>query len=378
MARADRPLVAIFGAGRNGSTLLVRSLDASPGLWVHPVDVVYLTVWDDLARRGAVAADTRLNARTRRVRNLDGELSAATLVAELAYHWEVIEREYLPHLAEPLEPAARPAELLLDRAQYRAREFLPALLEASRRAYDRRETEPTALVFKTLETPFVADYARVFPTMRFIHIVRDPVANYSSTKRSWTLRRRYAFYHWGHDVLRTFLDARWLPHARLISTALTSEPERHRLVRYEDLCADPVRVVGELCDWLGVERPAQAGELTVLGGRRVTSMPSDPAPSQPGVEAPARVVADMAREFGYDEVVTERERELIERLARPFAGPLGYSIDRPAGRMAGLGLWLRWLPPDDWERLHVRSHLRLALELARRRAYIAGKLAARR
>lgn len=378
MALADRPLVAIFGAGRNGSTLLVRSLDASPGLWVHPVDIVYLTVWDDLARRGAVAPDTRLNARTRPVRDLDGELPAAALVEELVHHWEVIEREYLPRLAEPIEPAARPAELLLDRAAYRAREFLPALLEAGRAAYDRRETKPAALVFKTLETPFVAAYAHVFPAMRFVHIVRDPVANYSSTKRSWTHRRHYAFYHGGHDVLRTFLDARWLPHARAISTLISREPERHRLVRYEDLCAEPGRVVGELCDWLGVERPAQAEELTVLGGRRVTSMPPDPAPSQAGVEAPTRVVADMAREFGYDEVVSERERELIERLARPLAGPLGYSLDGPTGRMANLGLWLRWLPPDESERLHVRSRLRLAFELARRRAYIAGKLAARR
>ena len=35
-------LVGIFGAGRNGSTLLMRLLDGSSGLWIYPIELNYL------------------------------------------------------------------------------------------------------------------------------------------------------------------------------------------------------------------------------------------------------------------------------------------------------------------------------------------------
>ena len=35
-------LLGIFGTGRNGSTMLMRLLDGSPGIWIFPYELSYL------------------------------------------------------------------------------------------------------------------------------------------------------------------------------------------------------------------------------------------------------------------------------------------------------------------------------------------------
>ena len=82
----------------------------------------------------------------------------------------------------------------------------------------------------------------------------------------------------------------------------------------------------------------------------------------------------MASQFGYDDVVTPRERELLAAVAGPLARPLGYPLEWRDGLRARLGLAVRWLPPDATERRHIHSRLRWAWEVARRRVYVARRL----
>lgn len=372
------PLVALFGAGRNGGTLFARLLDGSPELWVHPVDVLYASVWDDLARHGRITFRTQQNATARRLRELGARLPTRLVIDQFAQHWRDIEESYVPLLADPLPEGPDPRAALEESATYTAGEFLPAFLEATRLAYDHRGGAPRALVFKSVETPYVEDYLRLFPGLRCLHLVRDPVANYASTKRSWSQGKARPFYWGGFDLLSIFLDARWLPHVRAALALVEADPDNHLFVRYEDLCADPVAVIGGVCAWLGVAPPAEPEEQTALGGRRLTAMPVHPAPSQPGVATPQHVVSDMASRFDYGQVVTPREREFIALRTAPLAQQLGYTVEGPNGWGERLRLFVRWLRPDASERLHVRRRSRWALEVIRRRLYIGSKLVARR
>jgi hypothetical protein len=212
-------------------------------------------------------------------------------------------------------------------------------------------------------------------------MVRDPVGNFASAKRTWSIHKDFAFYQFGHDQLETFLDARWLPHARLLLSLAAEQPEAHRILRYEDLKRDPAGELAAICAWLGIDPPAHPDELTVLGGRPFRRMPSNP--SQPGIEPPKRVVADMETAYAYTDVLTGRERELIAHVTAPLARALGYGTDagaQPPGRRLlppALRLWLRWLPVDASERLNSRSRLRFAVEIARRRLYLTRLLARR-
>jgi hypothetical protein len=86
------------------------------------------------------------------------------------------------------------------------------------------------------------------------------------------------------------------------------------------------------------------------------------------------VVDDMAASFSYEEVVSDRERELIRLCTGSLAGQLGYEGERPLTGLARTRLWLRWLPPDPSERLHVGSRLRYTMELAKRRLWLTRRV----
>ena len=354
-------LVAIVGTGRNGSTLLGRLLDGSPDLWMHPLDLCYLSAWDDLARTGHVSAATFQNRTTRRLRALDGALPATRLLEIYAPQWAEIERDYVNHLVEQI-PLGDPATALEERERWSAPEFLPAFLDATRMSFG-DSGEERLLAFKTIETPYVDDYARAFPQMRFVHIIRDPVTTYASLKRTRMQQKHLPFYADG-DHLRTFLEARWLPHAAAIARGVEQEPARHLLVRYEDLTADARGTIGMVCEWLGIAMPREPDRQTALGGRHLTELVSNS--SAPGVPTPEHVVADMSGRFAYDDVLTARERALVEHATALTASHFGYAKKPgPAARV-----WLSWLIPDADERLNRRSRLRWSIEVARRRMFI--------
>ena len=155
------------------------------------------------------------------------------------------------------------------------------------------------------------------------------------------LHKRKPFWFQGGDILRTQLEKRWIPHARFILDRGKRRRDSHCVVRYEELCDRPDVVVGEICHWLNVDPPADPTLQTVLGGKRMRGLPVNP--SQPDVETPARVIRDMAGKFGYEDVLTKRERDLILARTYHLARQLGY-FSEGVGLPKALNLWLRWLP----------------------------------
>jgi hypothetical protein len=368
------PLVGIFAAGRNGSTLLMRLLDGSPGLWVHPVEISYLSVFSDLARYGRIRPATAQNATRAKPLELSASVPAEKLIAAMRHHDEELRRSYLPNLVDTFAPRSDPlAELRRDPA-YRASTFLPRFIDAMRRAFGNGGAAARRWdVFKSIETPYLDEYAHVFPDMRFVHIVREPIENYASLKRTNMVSKGWPFWRHGGDELRMFLETRWIPHARTILRARESGDARHFLIRYEELTADPVDAIARLAAWLGVPPPADPTQQTVLGGREMTVLPANP--SKPGVATPQRVVRNVGEAFGYEDVVTARERDLIVQRTYPWARRLGYvASGSPRSGPERLRLLARWALPDRWELRNARDPLRLARALLARRAYICGAL----
>ena len=209
----------------------------------------------------------------------------------------------------------------------------------------------------------------MFAGMKCLHILRHPYSNYSSLKRTDMVLKQKPFWFQGGDILRLQLESRWIPHAEFTLQGLTTDPTRHYLVRYEDICDSPTRTVTDICSWLGVAPPDEPTVQTVLGGRHTKSLPINS--SLKGVETPAEVVSDMAKAYGYDDILTERERNLILLRTYELGRRLGYFSEEDAAEVpARLPLFLQWLAPDQWEYMNASSKVRLARALIQRRLYL--------
>ncbi len=352
----------------------MRLLDGSPDVWVHPIEVNYLSVFSDLLRFGRIRKMTAFNATTSKPLMLRGELNTKLLIKVFSRHIKELNENYIQNLVETFEPTGNPLHGMGLRSKFPADEFLRTFLESVRSVYDLRfSMAPKHIIFKSIETPYIEEYAKTFPEMRFIHIIRHPITNYASLKRTNMVKKGWPFWHHGGDELRMFLEKRWLPHARFITDTSATANDKHFLIRYEDLCEKPEVNIRSICQWLQISPPEDPSLQTVLGGKIMDELPS--SPSQVGVRSPERVVMDMSKKFKYDEVLTIREREFIFHRTHRLAHELGYfSKEEQYIIPEKLSLVWKWFFPDKWELKGARSIFRFAKALIERRVYIFGKI----
>lgn len=316
-------MIGVFGTGRNGSTLLARLLDGIPGAYVHAVECNFLSAIDSLYENPYVEDIVNKNATTRRLQWLCKPVLTERLLRYYAFHKSEIENDILAQMeAGEVALGEPPFAGLAARPQWKAQEFVGAFLRAFS-AWLQPETSLKLAIFKSIETPYIEDYERLFPEMRFIHIVRDPVDMWSSQKRSVVIGKSRPPWYIGLDNLTSSIAARWVPHARLI-LARRHDP-RHYVLRYEDLTADADKAMSGLFAWLGGEMPKEPTVQTLLGGRHPKKLIR--FSSQPGVETPRTVVGDMGKRHNYADLVTDRERQLIRLATWSLGRELGYGLN---------------------------------------------------
>lgn len=360
-------LIGIFGAGRNGSTLLLRLLDGIPRTFVNPLEIKLLSALDDLARSGKVKRTTSSNATTKKLSNLGKKIPAELLIDYyFPYQVEVMKRDFLSQIGDIRLNKRALLEEIKKEKFYTAGEFSEKFLWAMAKWLSEGK-EIENIIFKTIETPYVPDYQKLFPEMKFLHIIRNPIDNWSSAKRSLMRNKQKLYCHLGWDNLETMIEKRLLPHFEVILENRNSP--RHFLVKYEELIGNPLRVISGVCNFLGVEFPTEPIKQTVLGGRFVEKLYAEP--SQKGVSTPIEVKKDLSKVYRYDEVITSRERNFIVwRLFNP-AKQLGYfeNFTRPGK----INVFFQWLLPDKWEFMHAGTFKKIvksAIAFFYRRAYI--------
>lgn len=334
------PLALIFGTGRNGSTLLMRLLDGSPGLHVYPLELNWL------------------NDRERIVVPLGFDPWAGIQLRTL-------EETYLHHLPTLPDEALAPAATAGGTPEEQLYRFVEGVGNRYSNVGGNRER---TLLAKSVEVGRIDEYIALMPHARFVHLLRHPYQAYASLKRTDMVQKMQPFWYQGGDLLREFIENRWLPHAKYALAAVHRDPAHHKLATYEELVASPDRVVADLAQWLGVEPPPEPGVQTTLGGYHV-QLPYNS--SEPGVGAPLEVVADMASTYKYSDVLEQRERDWITYRAGSAARLLGYAVDERRSRAA---LALEWVLPGAWERRNAPISSRLVRALARRRLYMAKRL----
>lgn len=180
--------------------------------------------------------------------------------------------------------------------------FLPFLEAASgaKRVAERTPEHATCLAL----------IGEVYPDAHVVHITRD-----------------------GRDVVRSLLAQTWETAPRSVAEAAEewrscvdaaedagNDLRRYRRIRYEDMLADPRRVVTELYEWLGLDTTASILEEALLEAE---------VPFNVDATAPSIKVGKWRETFSAEDVST------FMRIAGPSLKRLGYDADATPGRPDG-------------------------------------------
>jgi hypothetical protein len=334
-------LIGLFGTGRNGSSLIGRLLDGLEDTYVHPVEELFLTAFDDLAHRGRLTRMVIQNCTTQPLAHLNGTLSTSLLGRYYRPSLELLLRYCSESTGPPKELGSLAWGNLLPQSSCGVEEFTRGYLSGIA-ARVRPDVSFRHHLFKSIEVAYLTDYEQRFPDMKFIHILRDPVAVCSSQKRSLLENKAVPASYLGYDWLTCMLDKRWLPHARFV--AVRRGDPRHIVVRYEDLVVEPVLEIAKIAEGLGLAPPPRPTVQTIFHDLDKSNWGGNP--SKKGVDSPTEIIADLQKSNGYEEVLTKREIDLIAVKTRDLLPKLNYQSSSQAS-MADVRR--QYLLPDKWE-----------------------------
>lgn len=363
-------LIGIFGTGRNGSTLIMRLLDGIPDSFILPVEINFLSRLNDLASNGHISRASVLNATIKPLKSLGIPANSHLLIQSYEQYIRYTYEKYISQIEGDISLGKDPLTALNVKSSYMPAEFVNSFLHATSDWINNNQSVDHYF-FKTTETAYIGDYEKMFPDMRFLHIIRNPLQVCSSQKRTIMCYKTLPSWYLGRDNLETMLEKRWIPHAKTIIKRSLSD--KHYVVRYEDLTNDPVNIIAGICKWLVVSLPTEPTKQTVLGGRLMKKLPANP--SKKGAETPVDVVPKLNKVLKYEEVLTIREKQFITFRTYSYAKKLGY-FDKMTNPKK-FPLLAKWIVPDKWEFIHsnsVAKMLKTLIALAYRRYYIFRQL----
>lgn len=340
-------LIGLFGTGRNGSSLLGRLLDGMENTYVHPVEERFLTAFDDIAGTGAVTRATSQNCRIHKTNNLARSVDGCLLERYFGASVDTFCSEFLRKCELTRSLPDISFSQIIGESQWTFDEFIVQYLRGLA-AHVRPDIPFGHYLFKSVETPYIKEYADRFPEMGFVHIIRDPVAVCSSQKRSLMANKNLPACYLGHDWLTCMLDQRWIPHARSILEFKSDR--RHATTQYEKLVTDPSAEVKRICRDLGLAPPPRCDMQTIFHDASMHDWGFNP--SQKGLVMPVAVIPDLQAKHGYKEILTEREISLINFKTAPYLKELGYPVPIVSSRTR---LVFSHLLPDKWDFMHCHS-----------------------
>lgn len=340
-------LIGIFGTGRNGSTLLGHLLDGLQDTYVHPIEENFLSASDDLLLRGRVTRLVGQHCTTRSLSNYGGAISPRLLEKCYRQSLTTLRSHFLETIGLPCNLTELELGDIVAEHPMTIEEFVPSFLKGIA-VRVRPDIEFRHFLFKTIEVPYIVDYERRFPDMKFVHIVRDPVTTCSSQKRTLMEAKCLPASYLGYDWLTCMINKRWLPHAQFLASRRGDS--RHILVRYEDLVVQPRAEISRIADGLGLAPPPRPTTQTIFYDLDKTKWGSNP--SMKGVDSVIEAVPDLQERNRYDEVLTKREIDLIAVKTRDFLLGLGYQSpsDATLGKVVA-----QYLTLDKWELMHCNT-----------------------
>jgi hypothetical protein len=259
--KADEPeAIFVVGASRSGTSLMRHLLERSDRIALARENhfLGHLRPAEGARIYFRAAGDLSDDETMRRIVELiySGEFQRRSRWREISTFW---------HWLVETVPAHEMTDRLLA-AERTERGVMKAFLQA----YADRLGRPIIGEKTPAHIRYVDTLLTWFPNGRVIHMLRDPRAVYVSDlrRRRNKLRKPYSWLNRVPGALPFVLLVQtvfvWRDAVRRHRVYVARYPHRYRLVRFEDLVSQPDATLRGVYDFLGVEMPANATQVSVV------------------------------------------------------------------------------------------------------------------
>ena len=346
--------ISIFGTGRNGSSLLLRLIDGIQDTYVHQIDESFLSLNNDYLNGNNKVSIKTLHHNHDQIHNDNKKFKLNKFY--LNFYKDKIKyiKENFTDYLEKKENFKK--EVLIDKyfmREFEIKDFIEEYFDSMSSWLQNKVSKNT--FFKSHEVEFLPMYEKIFPNMKFIHIIRNPVDVYASTIRKSreveNFQNRTNWYLAGDTLLHVI--KKWKMHTDFIKSKINHN--NHLVVKYEDLVNNPIQETKNICDWVGLPLPLSLGQQTIFMNKKINYLPENVG--MHGVETPLEVENNMAKKFQYITAVYKDENILLNFILYENFNYFYKAMTMP--KISNLKLLLIWILPKSFEFQRVSSFKRL-------------------
>ncbi len=237
--------VQIGGNFKTGTSLLSTLLDHHPEIASFPIETANFGHLYPLLREHDVNKETKVNLIVRRCKK-----GGDKFAKDIPFQYAQIGQRFR-QLTVTLSNDFRQLHYAFLQAFYDV--FAPQHLQTARIWVDK----------SPMSHLFADDIFRLFPSAKFIHLLRDPKDNFASIGVKFLARKR------GRMAIEALLWRYRIWSSQSFYYARVNQKKfgeaRYKILRFEDLCLRPKEIVPELCDFLGIVETENLYRPTIAG-----------------------------------------------------------------------------------------------------------------
>ncbi len=228
--------VFIAGAHKSGTSLLRSILDSHPALWAIPIETHYfqnVKYWVDNEYRRQIPE--KINNK-KKIDNLIKWIEHSNIANDPVSDSITTGLFDLGLFKEEIEKCDES-----DTDKQRIIKYFSAIYYSQ---YGKAITQELRVVEKSVENAeFAIELSQFFPQARFIHIIRNPYANFTSLKKYKSIKYGYPIIR---RIIKTLYNNYYYMHHN------KRRIKHYYILKYEDLLLNPRQEIYNLCIYLDI------------------------------------------------------------------------------------------------------------------------------
>jgi hypothetical protein len=345
-------LIGIFSAGRTGSTIFSRMIDKLDNTYVHPAEISFLSVYDDLnSIYSPNFRKTHYASKLKKKLDLRERYSSRYLYKYYKKDLDLINKNYLKY---SLSKNNLNYKDLFKKDKVNPISFVSNYLKTCSNSFI-GINNPDDIIFRSIEVSFLENYRILFPEMKFIHLIRDPFDAYRSlviSSRVKNLNVNKTSFNLGGDNLEIFIERRMKLHFEYLNK-YDNQPDFEKnnlIINHKDLLDNTHFELLKVGKFLGKKISNNFDKFSIFKNFKLDKLPKnisgiDFQKKQPNLDP--YLVKNLKDIYNYSHDIETREKKLIYLILKKYMEK--YNFSKVSTYKNKLSLILDNLKISRWE-----------------------------